>query len=758
MHKSFKFFVSLFFFVLAFTPMSTRAATWTTGTTLASAWGAGVLMYNTYRSEFAFGYASGDAYTFNFTTSSAASSWSTATTITSQASADLVQNPMLSGVSGSGIYLASISAASGSIWGISPGGGSSWTTSTNIGIDKQYGSADLTYFNSARYIGGTVSGPGLSSNTYWMTSSTNGTTFTSSTILSNVGVQQQGRLTSSATLMAAVYTTNGDTSHLYVATSTNGTTFSNTTITVTGASAIYEPRIAIDSSDRIWVSYFATVGGINYVYVSTMKPSDSESCGIVTEQVDLEGAQSPVGLGLTIINGTTPVISYNYSETFGVLILKSAVRNGGDSSCGGSATKWSCSTLASGLSGNRAVYSASNGAGRVVVAYLNGSSYESATADFGSTSYPYSCVASSSSSSSSQGLSLKTLISPIFLTSNALRINNGEGVTSDPYVTLYFHVSNASEVAYSLNSELMGSIWESYSATKKLTLPKSVGDYTVYAKFTNPTGAVSDITSSTIRYEVPVPAPAPVEPSAPEAPKQVATPIVITPPAPVSTGPQELGTVPFISEEDLVNLINSDLSASTAPLYGCPERPNAFSIGGEVVRERKTQKSFVLFKSLNVACPVVSSTVLTSWGSPRVALIDSIGSMRISTPLPYRPGTILRTEKGVRYFTNTRGQLHKVPSPAQFAKLKYNSRLTLSDTAVHIQEFPMSADLIMSNIHPDGTLFVINKAKGLYALLHNRVLHEMDLKTLKFYRERPERAIPFAPGESYPTAESWSRQ
>lgn len=724
---------------------------WTAGVDLGGDYTVPILEYNSGRSEFALAYATIAGSALKFTTSSVGAAWSTPVAISSHADGVLTTLPMLT-VDANNSYYAGTFSSSAGIFASTANSGLTWSTSTPPGLDRFYNSASMAIKGIQILVGGSVSGSGISG--YWTTNSLTGATFTSSSVSGSAA--SQGMMTANSTLVAGVYTISGDATHLYVITSSDGTTFETTTLTVSDSSGITSPRIAIDSNGRMWLAYYVNVGGTYYIETATFKTGDAGSCIWIQERIDTAGTVSPNSLDIAFLNGATPIISYYY-KLGGTINLRYAARDNGNSGCSASGgSKWSCANIVTSMSGNDFLSIATNGSGKAVIVYQN-STAKAAYADFLGTSYDYSC----SQSSSSNSYNLKSLIKPIFVGSDSVVINGGAAKTSSRQVDVMFNVKNATEFAVSLNSGMFGAIWQPWVKQKTITLPNQSGAHTVFAKFTNPTGAVSEMASSTIIYEpvVEVPAPSPVSPQP--------APIVVAPPAPVildppsaqaPTSPEELGVEPFFDPVETLAKVMMLEQKKKIEGYLCSERPNAFSVGGQVVRDLTSGKRYVMFKSQGVVCPVVSNAVLASWGVRTVATVANVTGLRVSSPLPYRPGTVVRArENSALYFVNPQGRLHQFGSAKVFSALGYRSSLVRVESRATINMFAPAVTLTRTDIHPDGTLFITNEKTGLYAVLHGRVLHPINKKTLQLYGENIARAVRFRVGETYETGDSWSK-
>ena len=82
--------------------------------------------------------------------------------------------------------------------------------------------------------------------------------------------------------------------------------------------------------------------------------------------------------------------------------------------------------------------------------------------------------------------------------SSGIKINNDAQYTSTRAVTLTLFSENADQMMISNNADFSGAIWEDYVTTKSWTLPTGNGPFTVYAKFKNASGLISQVYSDEI--------------------------------------------------------------------------------------------------------------------------------------------------------------------------------------------------------------------------------------------------------------------
>jgi hypothetical protein len=106
------------------------------------------------------------------------------------------------------------------------------------------------------------------------------------------------------------------------------------------------------------------------------------------------------------------------------------------------------------------------------------------------TSDGHSCVASSVSSGGGGSEFVGSII-----------INNNTSQTASRSVTLQLSASGATHMAISNSSDFAGISWEDYVASKSWTLPEGDGLKTVYAKFKNSSGVVSQVASDSIMLD-----------------------------------------------------------------------------------------------------------------------------------------------------------------------------------------------------------------------------------------------------------------
>lgn len=319
-------------------------------------------------------------------------------------------------------------------------------------------------------------------------------------------------------------------------------------------------------------------------------------------------------------------------------------------------------------------------------------------------------------------------------------VNNGVTETRERIVPISARAEDATYVALSLNSDFYNVPWQEIGYPNYITLPNTAGNYTIYAKFTNQTGGVSEVITSGISFLKDV-VTAPAKPIVEESAPPIQTPVQIPEPV-IQSAP--LFSLPVIPPTPI-----------TYSKYSCTFRPNAFSLGGKIIRDSTSKKLYMISESQKSACEVVSAAVARSWGVVTFPT-RSISGYELSTPLPYKPGTVIVDSKtGTRYFANSAGELHKFPSLTQYRALGYSSQAFHYDTAAAITRFNRSADLTRRDIHPDGTMFVLDKKKGEYAILHNRALHRLTAVSIKKYGEQAQRATSLLKGETYLEGDRW---
>lgn len=95
---------------------------------------------------------------------------------------------------------------------------------------------------------------------------------------------------------------------------------------------------------------------------------------------------------------------------------------------------------------------------------------------------------------------------PPDINEDSLIINNGKDYTNSSEVILNFSAEGAYQLAVSNNPNFTGSYWENYKEIKRWELIEGEGEKTVYAKFRNERGSVTEIISDSIVVDTTPPA------------------------------------------------------------------------------------------------------------------------------------------------------------------------------------------------------------------------------------------------------------
>ncbi len=543
---------------------------------------------------------------------------------------------------------------------------------------------------------------------------------------------------------------------LHVATSTDGPPWTSYDFVTPYSGNVTPPHVKVAADGTIWIAYEQSNGRFTNATINLLHYDPV--LGWVNEVVDTLGVRiASLGYDLSLINGTTPVLAYS-SHTSPHTTLRIAYRNGIDSGClSGSTTMYSCSDVATGAdtiidgggSGNKISVAAGSGENAAVEysSSSDGGAIKVAYADLSPLNIPDVNVAHSG------------IYAPVSIVNPMVVINEGATTTTSRYVRIHLAAhSDAGVQSMSLSSDpsFYGQSWQSFQQDSIFDLGSSPGLQRVYAKFANNTGAVSTVTFAEIMYEPDIVNAAPQAAVLPPVIPVIssAPPISSPPTQPVFydyySGPE---VQPFISETPAPIPATTESQIKVA----CPERANAFSIGGRVLQINKTGKLYVAIDALQTLCEIPDKNVLASWGGKVQAHVATLPAYRFSTPLPFRPRTIVRASNAAtKYFVNTKGELQAFPSNAAFIKLGYTNSPSYVSAKNVLAKYDRSAALVNSAIHPDGTLFVLNKSQGEYAILQERTLHTISLARLKLYGERPTRAITLQKGESYPLGKSWN--
>lgn len=729
--------------VIFFLPTPSADATgytWTSATIETASVSSSRILYDRERAQFAVGYVLSDATQLRFATSTAGSSW--ATPVSAITTTNLITlDPFFTSSSAAGggdyIFMAMVGNAS-TRYLASSGGGSTWSNTALTTVDHYASGAIHTTANGHTYLAGTVSIGGssllVSAKT---TSAPSADGFTSTTAVGALsGPSPDFAYSSLVSTGVIAYSALGATT-IGVVTTTDMLSWTNYGFTPPGSNTVFiRPRVKFDSAGKIYIVYLAA-NDMTCTTSCKIMVSSRVGGNWTTETIDTVGNVSfNAQHDITFVNGTIPVITY-YNVTDGK--LRYAYRDSGNSGCSGAdGASWTCGDVATGLTMPPSVSITTNNSTGVVIAY------QASTTLFKAASATLSAASANYGSFTHTVPSNPTVI-----------VNNNDATTASQIVTVDATAGDASEVAISNNVDFFNSIWLPIGKKYQLKLNKTAGKQLVYAKFTNPTGGISPVVTDDIVYEPPVvnvpqtpapTAPKPVESSAPISQPLLPPPINIIP-LPYYNPNDD--TTPFLSEEIPQVAVSTPIEQPS-----CPERPNAFSLGGTIMRDA-SGKLYLKLNSQNTVCAVPSYAVAQSWGV-RTFARGSIKDYRISSPLPYRSGTIVRDARLNKwYFANTKGKLHEIATLTQLKKLGYKSTLAIYDTSSVIAQYNKSATLTRTDIHPDGTLFLLDARTKEYAILQNRVLHPVSYKSLLGFKENPARAVRALAGETYPIKERW---
>lgn len=720
---------------------ATSAITWSSTTVASSAAASSTRTIWDYSgNRFALGYATSDAAALKFATSTDGSSWSSIVSVLSGASLTTADTYFTTSWSAGGNYIMfGFASGATSKYLTTTNGGSTWSSDDVSTLDFfRDGAHQITPGGNTYVVGRVVIGETQTIVSATTTASPVTNLFASSTVTTVAGTPY---------VDFAIHGSNGVVVHsvfnsgtLGVTTSTNMAAWTDFSFTPPGSyGGIIRPRVKFDQNGNFYLLYLATNNG-SCSTKCDMLLSRYSAGSWTTEVIDTVGALTfSAQHDLAFINGTTPIITY-YNKSTGY--LRYAIKDSGNSGCSGTdGSAWTCGNVEA-VTLPPTVSIATNNSTRAVIVFQ--SAVSTIKAAYGT----YAEVTTTASS-------LSALPKPIKPTNTKIVVNDGYATSKKFDIPVEVSATNATEVALAINPDFFGAAWQPIGGKKTVRIENKSGPQYVYAKFTNATGGVSDVIFDDITYVAPemaaAPAPAPATP-APPAPPQVQT-------APAPTLVESVyqyfviddGVNPFAAED--VGASSGTIVSVQTPL--CPERPNAFSLGGPLVRTR-AGKIFLVLARQRTVCPVLSGAVARSWGA-HVAAVRSIDTaFRISTPLPYRPGTIVQNKKtNERFFANTKGRLQWFPDVARYRALGYPGNIILYEEATVIGAFPQAIKLWRTDIHPDGTLFVLDLKKGGYAMLQNRTLHPMSKKTLLKFGENPRRAVRLLSGEAYPLGVWW---
>lgn len=742
----FTFFIFVLFFGFnSEKPDAAAAVTWSSSNIQSSVMASSTrVLWDSTNGQFAVGYSTSDGASLIFSTSTAGSSWATPVIALSSANLSVVDTFFTSqAAAGTGYIFLGMVAGGDKRYISSVNQGSTWSNTAISSLDHYVGGQIQTdSVTGYTYVAGRV---GIGASQYVVMASTTISPainqFTSSTVA--------GPLAQNPTVdFFYTPTTGGTVVYSLIGSNTIGVKWSSNLYTFTDLgfipdatySVLVRPRVKYDSNGTIYVlslgSNDATCTTGCHILLSKYVGAGSWT----TEVIDSVGSLSFYAQhDLAFVNGTTPVITY-YNNTTGA--LRYAYKDSGNSGCTGSAAaSWTCGNVATGLSAPPSVSITTNGARIIVIAYQDVASQIFKSA--------YAVIPAPASTPNS------SFPKPVKPSNPSIKVNSGDLTSNKLEVGVDLSVVDAIEVALSTNPDFYNVMWQPLSPKMSIKLQNKQGLQTVYAKFANSSGGISDVVFGTVYYVAPqviVPTPiievAPVSEKPPES-KPVAPPSVFVD----NTKKYEL----FVPSE------NFDPFNPAKPTSGmvialektsCPERVNAFSLDGTIIQDAK-KSLYLLMPNKKVACPVASHVVARSWGITSFKK-GTVAGYSISSQLPYRPGTIVRSTKARQlFFVNTKGKLQMFPTTKAFAALGYSKNIVLSDSDAVLGTFAQSAQLARTDIHPDGTLFVLDAKKGEYGILQERVLHPLTKKTLLKFGEKIGRAVPFSAGESYQIGVRW---
>ena len=723
------------------------AVTWTSSNIQSSVIASSTrVLWDSTNGQFAVGYSTSDGTSLIFSTSTAGSSWATPVTALSTTNLSVADTFFTSqAAAGTGYIFLGVVNGSDKLYVSSVNRGSTWSNTALSSIDHFIGGqiqADSVTGNT--YIAGRVE-IGASQYVVMTTTTYNpiANLFASSTVggpfAQNPTVDFIYTSAVGGTVAYSVFGSNA----LGVKWSTGLYSFTDLGFTPSATySILLRPRVKYDSNGSIYV---LSVGSNDINCSTDCHVLLSRYIGAgewTTEVVDTIGSVSAnIQHDLAFVNGITPVITY-YNNSTGA--LRYAYKDSGNSGCtGAAAASWTCGNVATGLTAPPSVSISTNNARSIVIAYQ----------DYAAQIFKSAYAEIPAPASSSQNSSFPIPIKP---TDPTIKVNSGNLTSSKLDVDVDLSAVNATEVALSTNSDFYNVAWMPLSSKMSIKLQNKQGSQTVYAKFANSSGGVSDVVFGTVYYIAP----------------QVIVPTPITEVAPVSEKPPEPAPIiappsVFVDNSKKYELFvpfeNFDPFNPTKPTNGmiialektsCPERVNAFSLDGTIIQDAK-KALFLVMPNKKVACPVASYAVARSWGVTMFKK-GTIAGYSISSQLPYRPGTIVRNTKTRQmYFVNTKGKLQMFPTSKAYSALGYSKNVVLSESDAVLGKFEQSAQLARSDIHPDGTLFVLDAKKGEYGILQERVLHPLTKKTLLKFGEKIGRAVVFSAGESYQVGVRW---
>lgn len=727
-------------------PNANAAVSWTLGSIESSITASSTrILWDSTNSQFAVGYSTADGTLLKFSTSTAGSIWASPVTVLTTTNINPADTFFTTqAAAGTGYIMVGMVAGGDKKYQSSVNVGSTWSSTALNSLDQYIGGQIQTdSVTGYTYVSGRVT---IGASQYVVMASTTLSPainqFTSSTVGGPLAQNPQVDFFYTPTSGGTVAYSVLGSAALGVGWSTNMYTFTDLGFTPSVAYTILlRPRVKYDTNGTIYV---LSLGSNDQTCTSVCDILLSRYVGAgawTTEVIDTVGSLSVNAQhDLAFVNGTTPVITY-YNNTTGA--LRYAYKDSGNSGCtGAAAASWTCGSVATSLTAPPAVSITTNNARQIVIAYQDVSASAFKTA--------YATIPASSSSVGT------AFPKPAIPGNPTIKVNGGDLTANTLEIPVEVSATNATEVALSTNGDFYNVPWQPLSPKMKVTLKNQKGAQYVYAKFTNASGGVSNTVFGSVYYVAPqliVPAPIP----------DVALPPVATPPPAPVQPPSVIKTEQPKNYELFAPYENFDPFNPHVQTKGivimlekpsCPERSNAFSLGGTIIRDIK-KSLYLVMPNQKVACPVVSLAVARSWGVTTFKQ-GSVASYRISSPLPYRPGTIVKNSKNREmYFANTKGKLHLFPNLAAYTKLGYGKNTVVVDSDSAVKAFAQSAKLARLDMHPDGTMFVLDAAKGEYGILQEREIHPINKQTLVKFGEKIGRAVKMLPGESYPISGRW---
>ncbi len=705
------------------------------------------VLWDSTNSQFAVGYSTSDGTSLIISTSTVGSSWATPVTALSTANLNVTDTFFTSqAAAGTGYLFLGMVAGGDKRYVSSVNQGSTWSNSALSSLDQYVGGQIQTDSTTGyTYVAGRV---GIGASQYVVMASTTvspvANLFASSTIAGPLTANPTVDFIYSRTYGGVVVYSLIDSGDIGVATSTNMYSWTSYGFTPDGAYAMQvRPRVKRDSEGSIYV---LSVGTNDMTCTSRCDVMLSKFSGGVwtTEIIDTVGSMSfYLQHDLAFINGTTPIITY-YNNTTGA--LRYAYKDSGNTGCTGTAAaSWTCGNVATSLTAAPAVSITSNDSNKVMIAYQ----------DYGASIFKSAYATIAAASTATVGTAFPKSTKP---TNPTIKANGGDLTSNNLEINVDLSVIDGTEVALSTNPDFYNVAWQPLSPKMTVKLQNKTGPQYVYAKFSNATGGISDTVFASVYYVAPqliVPVPIPDVSPAPTKPAEPN--FAVTPPPSVFVGEQPKNYDLFVPFDNFDPFNAYKPTSGTVVMLekpSCPERVNAFSLDGSIIQDAK-KSLYLIMPNKKVACPVASYTVARSWGVTSFKK-GSITGYSISSQLPYRPGTIVRNSKTRQtFFVNTKGKLHLFPSTKAYAALGYGKNIVALETDAVLGKFAQSAQLTRTDMHPDGTLFVLDAKKGEYGILQERTIHALSKKTLLKFGEKIGRAVQLLPGESYPVGVRW---